>query len=114
MPDKIVNRAKRAETLALIACVVASSTSLAAYIANNRSIDRLQDSRKELTLQSCKEQNQRNLNTRAKLRVLADKAEAKNPDLKPVIETNIRNTDLLIDALVPKQNCSDLIHHRFG
>ena len=114
MPDKVVRRSKTSEVLALVACIVAFSTSFAAYVANAHNIDKIQESRREFTLMACKEQNQRNINTKTKLRGLADKAEAKNPDLKSVVETNIRNTDLLIDALVPKQNCADLVQRRYG
>ena len=121
MPDKVVHRSKMAVMLAVVAVLVAFSTSLAAYTANSRAIDRnkdaiaqVQQSRRDITLQSCQEVNQRNINTKAYLLKLTKEAIKEKPAREAAIRTSLAQTNVLIDALSPKQDCKALVHRRYG
>ena len=114
MPDRVVQRTKIAEMLAVVAVLVALTTSLAAYTVNKHSISRINDSRISLTYNACLDSNQRNTNTKNYLVKLTDEAIKKNPEREAVIRNNLAQTEVLIDALAPKQNCRKLVFERFG
>lgn len=114
MPDKIVRRSKVAEGLAVVAVFVAFTTSIAAYAANRRAIDKINDSRIQITYVNCQETNKRNIDTKKQLRALIDKAIEKTPERKVQLENSFIQTSLLINALDPIQDCKALVQKRFG
>jgi len=114
MPDRVVHRTRVAEGLAVTAVAVALLTSFAAYTANNKNIDKIRDSRVALTLRACKEQNQRNVNTKKVLADIAKKAKEKNPERSAAIDASIEQTNFIIDALAPVRDCKAYVKARLS
>lgn len=117
MPNKVVQRTKIAEGLALVAVLVAFTTSLAAYTINKHSIDRINNSRISLTYNACLEQNARNVKTITTLDKQINKIlnDPKVSDQRKArLKESRRFTVLLINALAPVKDCKDLVFKRYG
>lgn len=85
--------------------------------ANSKRVDEIQQSRVEITRQTCEAQNDRNRKTIAAydVRIAAAKAsgELSREQLARLSESRAF-TVALVDALAPVQDCDDLIRERFG
>lgn len=74
----------------------------------------IQTQRRGSILAACRDQNRRHHNTIATLDALAKKAERTHPAETPRIQASLSQTDLLIQALAPKQNCESLANKYVG
>lgn len=61
------------------------------------------------TVLACRDQNRRHDRTITVLNQIAAETKKKTPKRSAVIDAQIKQSVFLIDALVPKQNCSKLI-----
>ena len=68
----------------------------------------IQTQRRDSILASRRDQNRRHDNTIGTLNGLAKKDERKHPAETPRIQASLAQTELLIQALAPKQNCESL------
>lgn len=115
MPDRVVQRSKIAEILAIVAVFVSLTTSLSVWKVNDRGLDRINDSRAEVTYTSCLGQNQRNKNTVKALDKQIEKAKkTASPEQLARLKASRDFTVLLINALVPVQDCEQIVKDRFG
>ena len=123
MPDKVVLRSKIAEGIAIGAAIIAVMTSTTVYFVNSRaidlntqSLDRIQESRVENTLQACKDTNERYTKAVAYLTSVANKqkAQATSDAQRAQIDKSLAIFKVLINDLTPKQDCNALVKKRFS
>lgn len=69
----------------------------------------IQQSREDAIRQSCEDTNARHDHTIAQLNILLDQALKDHPEDRARIEQSRASTTLLIDALVPRQDCDRLV-----
>jgi hypothetical protein len=114
--DRIENRLKRwirKITIGFVILGMACALALVGYgyllRQQHKTTDRIQAQRKEFTRQSCVDQNIRHEHSLNVINSVIRKAEKKNPELKKNYEASKTANILLINALVPKQNCAALV-----
>lgn len=71
--------------------------------------DEIQQQRREAIIRNCVDQNKRHDNTIEKFQQVALAAEKKDPKQRTEIQAAVKANLTIIEALVPKQDCAELV-----
>lgn len=112
--EKVENRISTWIRRGLIAFALIGLSCVAGLLGLGYALDKIQDARREFVETSCSAQNERHDKAIVKFRIATAKSVKRTPQFKKEIEAGGKDTEYIIDALAPKQDCDLLAKVALG